>query len=212
MLAAAEVLTAERERVLRGTHHEVLDELLAASIAITALTHEVEPVLRMQLDEALEALERAVALLRTAMFEQPPIEFDRARPATLLTEALRTSTRSLGFAPALHIDDEVDLISDPRLLGHIVLSVRELVANVAQHAAAGSARVEVRIAAGTVEVEVADDGIGVAPDHVDGGGFTSLRDRAQQLGGRFEVVLPSPAAEGRGTVARWRVPLRRDRP
>ena len=212
MLAAAEVLTAERERVLRGTHHEVLDELLAASIAITALTHGVDPVLRVQLDDALEALERAVALIRSAMFEQPPVEFGRARPATLLAESLLASARPLGFSPDLHIDDEVDLISDPRLLGHIVLSVRELVANVAQHAAAVSAQVAVQVADGSLEVEVVDDGIGLAPEHVAGGGFTSLRDRAQQLGGRFEVVVPSPDAGRRGTVARWRVPLRGGRP
>lgn len=212
MLAAAEVLTAERERVLRGTHSEVLDELLAASIAITALTHEVEPVLRMQLDEALEALERAVALLRVAMFDQPPVEITRARPTAMLTEALRTSAGQFGFTSTLHVDDAVDEISDPRLLGHLVLSAREMMTNVARHAAASSAHVEVRVAAGSVEVEVADDGIGLAPDHVDGGGFTSLRQRAQQLGGHFEVVVPSPAEGGRGTVATWRVPWRRERP
>ena len=212
MLAAAEVLTAERERVLRGTNQEVLEELLAASIAITALTHEVGPVLRVQLDDALEALERAVALIRSAMFEQPSVEFGRARPATLLAETLRACARPLGFSPVLHLDDEVDRISDPRLLGHIVLSVRELMSNVARHAAASSAQVAVRVADGSLELEVADDGIGVAPEHVAGGGFTSLRDRAQQLGGRFEVVVPSPDAGGRGTVTRWRVPLRRDRP
>jgi signal transduction histidine kinase len=212
MLAAAEVLTAERERVLRGTHHDVLDELLAASIAITALTHDVEPALRLQLDDALHALERAVALLRASMFEQPTMELTRVRPTALLADSLQASAKPIGFTPTLRVDPEVDDIDDPRLLGHLVLSVRELVVNVAQHAAATSAHVALLVVDSTLVLEVADDGVGVPSDHVAGRGFTSLSERAQQLGGDFEVVVPSPGSSGRGTVARWRVPLRRGSP
>mgnify|MGYP001050952092 CR=1 FL=1 len=51
-----------------------------------------------------------------------------------------------------------------------------------------------------LELEVSDDGRGIAPDVVAGVGLRSLRERAEELGGRYEVVCP-PA--GGTTVRAW---------
>lgn len=211
VLAAAEVLTAERERMLRNSHDEILDDLLAAAIAITALTHEVAPAVRLQLTDVLESLERAVAVLRAAMLDRPSTRLASVRPATVVHEVAATGSRLLGFEPTVHLDPGVDDIADAHLLGHVVLSMRELLGNVARHAAASSARVTLRVDDGSVELEVVDDGIGIGPDHPVGDGITSLRGRAHELGGTFELAPAATDTAGRGTVARWRVPLRTSR-
>jgi signal transduction histidine kinase len=70
--------------------------------------------------------------------------------------------------------------------------VAEALANVAKHAHASKARVEVQRLNGEVIVDVSDDGIGGAD--VDGSGLRGLADRAGALDGR--LVLASPPGAG----------------
>ena len=55
----------------------------------------------------------------------------------------------------------------------------------------------------TLRLEVADDGCGVAPDCQAGVGLTSMRERATELGGSFELA----ARPGGGTLLRVELPL-----
>jgi signal transduction histidine kinase len=56
---------------------------------------------------------------------------------------------------------------------------------------------------GDLRVEVADTGSGLAPERRAGVGLSSMRERAEELGGSFEAS-PRP---GGGTVVRVRLPL-----
>ena len=55
----------------------------------------------------------------------------------------------------------------------------------------------------TLRLEVADDGCGLPDDRHAGVGLTSMRERATELGGSFELA----AAAGGGTVVRVELPL-----
>ncbi len=92
----------------------------------------------------------------------------------------------------------------PPALGSQLLAVlREAVSNVARHALADSAEVDVTVSADLLELRVADDGVGL-PASVSESGLRNARRRADDLGGTLAV---SPVGE-RGTVLVWRVPLR----
>jgi signal transduction histidine kinase len=80
--------------------------------------------------------------------------------------------------------------------------VSEALANVVKHA--GASHVDVRLEgdAGGLTVTVADDGRGIADDVTAGVGLLSLRERAEELGGRCEVTCP----EGGGTTVRAELP------
>ena len=56
---------------------------------------------------------------------------------------------------------------------------------------------------GELRIEVADTGSGLAPDRRAGVGLSSMRERAEELGGSFEVGDRA----GGGTVVRVRLPL-----
>jgi signal transduction histidine kinase len=57
--------------------------------------------------------------------------------------------------------------------------------------------------AGTdAELEIADNGRGLAGPHAPGVGYTSMRERAAELGGTLDI-----RSAGRGTVCRARLPL-----
>ena len=84
----------------------------------------------------------------------------------------------------------------------------EAIANAQKHARASSIRVDIRALAGTLVVEVLDDGAGGAFEH-NGGGLQGLRDRVEASGGT--LTIDSPA--GYGTTVLARIPAtRRSRP
>jgi signal transduction histidine kinase len=77
--------------------------------------------------------------------------------------------------------------------------VAEAVMNVARHADASGCSVEVVAAADELRIEVEDDGTGMRPDAVPGVGTRSMRERAEEQGGTFEVG-PAPAGGTRITA------------
>ena len=82
---------------------------------------------------------------------------------------------------------------------------QEAIANATRHSGASSCHVSLSLdeANGSLELEVADDGVGVAEDRRAGVGMSSMRERAEELGGTLTVeTLP----EG-GTRVLSRLPL-----
>ena len=72
--------------------------------------------------------------------------------------------------------------------------MQEALTNVERHARAGAARVRVWTADGEVRAVVEDDGRGFDPRGEAGGfGIVGMRERAEQLGGRVQVLSNSGA-------------------
>ena len=81
--------------------------------------------------------------------------------------------------------------------------VAEAVTNVQRHSGADRCTVRLTRGRGEIHIEVADTGTGLAGDRRPGVGLSSMRERAEELGGTFEVV----SVDGGGTVVRVRLPL-----
>ena len=75
--------------------------------------------------------------------------------------------------------------------------------NVSRHAGARSCAIRLVLDGEHLLVEVADDGVGIAADREAGVGLLSLRERADELGGRTEVTCPPTG----GTVVRAWLPV-----
>ncbi len=82
---------------------------------------------------------------------------------------------------------------------------QEAIANVSRHARADNCRVSFSTseAGDALTLEVADDGVGVSRDRRAGVGMSSMRERAEELGGKLSVEAPP---EG-GTCVLARLPL-----
>ena len=134
-------------------------------------------------------------------------ELHRARPTLELRQEIadlvRVSTKTLGFAPDLTIDGSLEGLSAD-LASDLVAVLREGLANVARHARASSVMVRVT-SDGTIQVEVADDGVGVASTAVQSG-LANLRKRAESHGGSLTLGQRTP----RGTALVWQALLDRD--
>ena len=83
--------------------------------------------------------------------------------------------------------------------------VLEALTNVSRHAGASSCTVRITVADG-LELEIADDGGGINGQAGEGLGLTSMRERAEELGGSLSI---EPGAGGSGTVVRARIPVER---
>lgn len=90
----------------------------------------------------------------------------------------------------------------------VFLVFKELVHNVARHARARTVEIGLEVADGELCLRVADDGCGFDPAAAsDGSGLASLRRRARQVAGRFEI----DSRPGAGTRALLAVPMTRTR-
>jgi signal transduction histidine kinase len=141
---------------------------------------------------------------RAAITEVRRISRD-LRPAALdvsLGSALDSAAgrfRSAGLDVRLTLDVPAQL---PAAVEVAVLRiVSEALTNVVRHAEAAVATVEVMAEKDAIEVTVVDDGRGFGPETIEGVGLVSMRERAEALGGRLEVV-PGPS----GTRVHGRIP------
>ncbi|MDZ7851699.1 MAG: type IV pili methyl-accepting chemotaxis transducer N-terminal domain-containing protein [Halomonas sp.] len=109
-----------------------------------------------------------------------------------LSSAMRQTTEEfaerLGFPVELYFDVPPHLLN-PNEEIHVLQVVREALANIHKHARAHWAAVTVRFQQARLHVMVEDDGIGLPDDgsppmHY---GLVIMRDRADTLGGEFEV-------------------------
>jgi signal transduction histidine kinase len=152
--------------------------------------------------ERVDDLDRTIRRIRTSIFELRgsfAAASDGLRQQVL--EVASDLTAALGFAPHVSFAGLIDLITDAECTDDVRACVREMVSNVARHAQATSAAVDVQRRGDELVVTVTDDGIGPSPAVTRRSGTANLAARATKRGGSFEMT---PALLG-GTVATWKV-------
>jgi signal transduction histidine kinase len=108
----------------------------------------------------------------------------------------------LGFRPRFSAEGPLDSAVPDEVRPHLAAVLREALSNTARHAQASSVAVSCQVGKALL-LRVTDDGVGIADD-VRASGLRNMRERAEALGGTFEVGrLP----EG-GTRLVWTAPLR----
>ncbi len=201
----------ERRRIAVALHDRS-NQTLAACIMKTATLAR-----RLPDREASEALQEIRGLLqqlaretRMLVFELiPPVLYEHGlEPA--LRELIRLTEEKYGII-AVFTDDGQPKKIDSDLAILLYQSVRELIVNVARHAAANRLAVSVGFVDGEVHVTVVDDGVGfdagaLSRGRQDGGfGLFSIRQRLESVGGRMVV-----ASDRRGTRVLLAVPASGD--
>ncbi|MEV1284531.1 GAF domain-containing protein [Modestobacter sp. NPDC049651] len=195
----------DRERIAADLHDHVIQRLFAAGLSLQALAATMGPgAAADRLATTIRDLDDTIGQIRASIFQLQ--EGARAQSAGLRTRVLAVVDEvvpALGFEPALRFDGLLDALVPDAVADDAVAVVREALTNVARHARARSARVELTLADGALTVVVRDDGRGLGPTSRRSG-LANMRRRAQGHGGDL-VVAP---AVGGGTVVTWRGPTR----
>jgi signal transduction histidine kinase len=197
----------ERRRLRRDLH-----DGLGPALAGMALQLETIRGLLRDDPEAADALlaklkdetQDGLAGIRRIVYGlRPPALDELGLVAALGEDSARFS--SAGPGPLVSIEAPADLPPLPAAVEVAAYRIaREAMTNAARHSGASTCTVRIALHAG-LDLEISDDGRGLPPDFHPGVGVNSMRERAQELGGRFSIDDAAPT----GTTVRAHLPLER---
>jgi signal transduction histidine kinase len=195
-------LYADRDRIARDLHDQVIQRLFATGMTLESLVRQVPATVAPKLHRAVDDLDRSIRDIRGTIYalqtppDAPPAV--RQRLAVVAEEAVGQS----GLVLDLRTSGPLDTTVPADVVDHATAVLREAVTNVVKHARA--TRVWVSVAVDDrLRIEVSDDGTGM-PAGVPRSGLTNLADRATRLGGTCTV---DRQPDGAGTRVAWDVPL-----
>jgi len=197
----------ERERIGKDLHDGIIQSLYGISLSLEDVPEimvDDADEAAARVDRAIDSLNAAIADLRQFVVGLRPEHVDRTDFIGLLATLADQVRRDGVIGVDLDLPAErIDLPAHAR--GEILQITREALSNTARHAHASSALVSLRRADGSLRLELSDDGSGFdtsvgspAGHH----GLANMRDRAEALGGTFELQSGST-----GTTIIVNVPL-----
>ena len=187
----------ERQLLERNLHDGAQQRLIALSLDLSLLKGRINggPEVKAGLDQARREIAASLAELREIS--------SGLHPAVVSGHGLGVALQQLVARARVPVELNVKVegrLAEPlEVAAYYVVS--ESLANVAKHAQAKTARVEVLKEQDELVLEIADDGIGGA-DSEHGTGLRGLADRVESLDGRLRVWT-SP---GGGTRVRAEIP------
>lgn len=190
MLSAQE---HERLRLARELHDEIGQALAGLMLEIDFAAERAPPGVREDLREAREATRELSGQLREIVRGLRPEALDDLG----LRSALVTLAKRFGDQTGIQVHRRIGQV-DRRLSADAELVIyrigQESLANVARHASASEAWLELSSRGSTMVLRIADNGIGLNGRELrPGNGVRGMRERAMLIGGQLRI---SQAPEG----------------
>ena len=203
----------ERNRVAREMHDTVIQGCASVSALLEAVVaveqgapgsgRELLDCARKQVRATVDEARRAVWNLRQ---NGHPHGIPEIGP---LLDQMAQQASNAARVPVRCETSGQPVLLDPAVEHDILMVAREAVYNAVQHARPREVRIQVQFADDTIRLRVLDDGCGFDPgaqisstgEHF---GLVGMRERAERLGGRFEIR----SAPGTGTELSVEVPVR----
>ncbi len=169
---------AERQRVARDLHDDVLQQLAGLRWALVAA--DVDTALLAELDAVDASVRGELLRLRSAV--------DRFGPVIALQQLVDATLTPCSLELPAELDDLPAAVAD-----QLWRVAREALRNVDRHARAAAASLVVQLQDDHVSLEILDDGEGLAPGRLLAAarsghlGVATMRDAAVGQGGTFEL-------------------------
>jgi len=208
---SARVLEAredEKARIARELHDELGQLLTALKMDLSWLRERVvEGEAAPRLEEMGRLLDQTVSSTRRISADLRPLMLDDLGLADAASWLVDDFGKRYGIASRIDIaaDGGLEHLSK-NISTTVYRAIQESLTNIARHSGAKNAWVMLAADDGSLEVEVEDDGRGIAPEDLAKArslGLKGMRERIAFIGGSFEVAR---APRG-GTRLRIRVPL-----
>jgi signal transduction histidine kinase len=193
----------DRDRIARDLHDRVIQRIYAVGMSLqgAARMPERDQVVE-RVSRAVDELDETITQIRSSIFELG----DAALPGGLRQAILHLSRElegTLGSRPEVGFEGAVDNAVPQAVGDHVLAVVREGLTNASKHS--GATRYAVRVVVtDRLTLEIEDDGTGIELPLVQPGlGLVNIRERAEKLGGVFEIH----SGPRGGTRLVWTVPL-----
>jgi two-component system nitrate/nitrite sensor histidine kinase NarX len=195
----------ERQRLARELHDAVTQTLFSASLIAEVLPRlwQRDPDQGLQRLRELHELTRgALAEMRSLLLELRPTVLEEAELDDLLRQLADSVIGRSRVPVSLHIENECPPPTEVKVALYRI--AQEALNNVAKHAAASQAAIELRCGQDEVKLVVSDNGRGfdpgkVAPENL---GLGIMRERAEAIGA--ELKIESRTDQGTCVTVVWR--------
>jgi signal transduction histidine kinase len=206
-----EAQEAERARVARDLHDQIGQSLTSVLLGLRLVDGSLSGELP-DLDDARTHTGEVRALVAQALEEVRQLAFD-LRPTVLddvgLVAAVRRLASDLAERSRVTVDVVLRGLDDdtrlpPEVETVVYRVVQESLTNVARHARATRATVEIAVGTEGARATIVDDGVGfeIGDGHLRSLGLAGMRERALLVDGRLEIV----SSPRRGTTVVLEVP------
>jgi two-component system sensor histidine kinase UhpB len=195
----------ERRRVAEVLHDDVAQDLALALFKLNKINDD-HSTHGAALTEAVELIEQAISYTRILTKElSPPALCQMGLVSGLKWLTEQTQTK-YGFTSRLEINGDLSALKAD-LETVLFRIVAELLANIAKHAKAANAEVEIDSRDNWISLAVVDDGLGFAYSEEylhesDGFGLFMVSERIKGIGGSMEI----DSRPGKGTRLDLRIP------
>lgn len=210
MVEATLAQEEERRRISREIHDGLGPSLadLGNRLSVCRQLVRVDPLkAEAGLDEVTVLLRGHIEEIRELINELRPLALDQLGLVEALRQYIERYGEESGIEATFTVSGSVP--TDPLSEVTIYRVAQESLSNVRRHAQATAVQVVLRGSDDNVEITVSDDGQGfdldAAPPTGSGIGLTSMRERAELVGGSF-TIKSSP---GQGCQTILRIPARR---
>ena len=194
----------ERDRIAADLHDVVVQRLFSAGLALQGLRrYTTEPKALGRIASVVRDLDETIQELRSTIFSLRAAPEAGQGLRSRILDITSGVVTVLGHEPRVRFTGPIDSAVGDVLAGHVLAVLREGLSNAARHSDAHHVEVDVAAGHDDLVLTIADDGRGIG-DSVRRSGLLSMRRRAEDCGGVFEVHAPP----GEGTRLVWRVPLR----
>lgn len=205
------VIEEEKAHIARELHDELGSTLTAINMDLSWLQERLNPQsaeLATRLERARTMLASTTEIKRRIIENLRPSILDNLGLSAAIEVYIEDFTKRTSIKVEQTLTDDLDELPE-----HCPIAVfrvlQEALTNVARHSQAASVSVNLDRRGDDLILEVNDDGIGISPQarmKLKSHGLVGMRERAQQLGGRFEM---GAGAGGKGTLVRAVVPCPR---
>ena len=201
-------LKADRERIARELHDEIIQRLFAIGLSLQATMRSIEEdSVFASVQNAIDDIDEAIKKIRATIFA---LETSKSRMPSSFRSSVMALLKELhpvlGFEPSVSFTGPIDTLVSNKIATNGLSVIREAISNVAKHARAS--KVDISIEAGSsLTIVVDDNGVGYHPSNSDTSkGVKNLSQRASELGGSVEI---GKSTKLRGTRLSFTVPLSR---
>jgi signal transduction histidine kinase len=194
----------ERRRISQDLHDSTAQVLASLTINLSVVSesaNHLDSRAQRALGESEVLAEQCLREIRTVSYLLHPAELDQLGLQPALVRYID------GFVQRSGIQIELDITSDigrlrPEIEMALFRIVQESLTNIHRHSGSRTAIVRLIRGPSDITLEVKDNGIGMSHNATPGVGIASMRERAQQLGGWFEL-----SSESDGTKLKAVIPL-----
>ena len=191
----------ERQRLARGLHDEAGQSMTAVLLQLKRLSANANPEQRAQLAEAQEVAKTSLDDIRRLAQELRPELLDHLGLASALAELASSFEQHTRVHVQRRLERDLPPLA-PQAELVLYRVAQESLTNIARHAQATEALLILERGKGSVVLRVIDNGRGLDPEHLEGGGLRGIRERALIAGG---AVAIKPGPEG-GVEVRLELP------